>query len=241
MPFRIPTSLALLLSAALLSSCSSQAAPAKPAAVATADYPAVVELFQSQGCSSCPPANTNVNAISDRPNVLTLSFAVTYWDKLGWKDRFAQQAFTERQWGYARAGTGEVATPQVIVNGRAAIVGQDRTELDRLIASSGRPLGGPAISTDGDRLSIAGGRSGATVWLVEYDPANREVPIRAGENSGRTLPHRHIVTRLVKLGDTAEQPRTYALPPLGAAGLQSAILVQINGGGPIVAAKRLVR
>jgi hypothetical protein len=83
-----------------------------PAAAGAADaaHPTVVELFESQGCSSCPPANANLNAIADRPDILALNFAVTYWDQLGWKDTFAQPGFTARQWDYARAGgRGEVA------------------------------------------------------------------------------------------------------------------------------------
>src|SRR5882757_4787911 len=91
--------------------------------------PTVVELFQSQGCSSCPPAIANVNALADRPDILALSFSVTYWDYLGWKDTFAQQAFTARQRDYARGLHGEVYTPQVVINGRAGLVGIDRAGL----------------------------------------------------------------------------------------------------------------
>src|ERR1700678_1390875 len=86
-------------------------------------HPTVVELFQSQGCSSCPPANANVMALADRPDLLTLSFGVTYWDDLGWKDTFASPQFTARQWDYARAlHHTEVFTPQVVVDGRADVV-----------------------------------------------------------------------------------------------------------------------
>ena len=86
----------------------------------------VVEPIQSQGCSACPPANANVMALSDRPDLLTLSFRVTYWDDLGWKDTFASPQFTARQWNYAHAlHHAEVYTPQVIVNGRADIVGSE--------------------------------------------------------------------------------------------------------------------
>ena len=74
-----------------------------PALAADAAHPEVVELFQSQGCSSCPPANANVSALSERPDVLALSFGVTYWDNLGWKDTFATPAYTARQWDYAHA------------------------------------------------------------------------------------------------------------------------------------------
>lgn len=95
------------------------ALPSRPARAADAAHPTVVELFQSQGCSSCPPAAANVSAVSDRPDVLALSFAVDYWDRLGWKDTFSKPAWTARQYAYARAmGRDGVYTPQVVVNGR---------------------------------------------------------------------------------------------------------------------------
>ncbi|MEN3177307.1 DUF1223 domain-containing protein [Gluconobacter sp. OJA] len=91
-----------------------------PAMAADPDHPTVVELFQSQGCSSCPPANANLLALSDRPDLLTLSWEVTYWDDLGWKDTFSAPAFTARQWDYAHAfHRREVFTPEIVVNGRA--------------------------------------------------------------------------------------------------------------------------
>ena len=87
---------------------------------ADAAHPTVIELFQSQGCSSCPPAEANVAAISDRADVLALAFEVDYWDRLGWKDTFSKAAWTARQYSYARAmGRDGVYTPQVVVNGRA--------------------------------------------------------------------------------------------------------------------------
>ena len=103
---------------------SSVAIGAANVRAADPSHPIVVELFQSQGCSSCPPANANVNALSARADVLALSFAVTYWDRLGWKDTFAKPQFTERQWQYARAmRQQDVYTPQVVVNGRVEGVG----------------------------------------------------------------------------------------------------------------------
>ncbi|MGC2783947.1 MAG: DUF1223 domain-containing protein, partial [Roseiarcus sp.] len=86
-----------------------------------AAHPTVIELFQSQGCSSCPPAEASVGAVSDRTDVLALSFEVDYWDRLGWKDTFSKAAWTARQYAYARAmGQDGVYTPQVVVNGRVA-------------------------------------------------------------------------------------------------------------------------
>lgn len=206
-------------------------------------HPVVVELFQSQGCSSCPPANANLNAIAEtQPGVLALSFAVTYWDQLGWKDGFARPAFTARQWDYAHAaGRAEVATPQVIVNGQRVVTGGNREVLDRTIAQAGPALGGPTIDPAGGRIrlgAVANARP-ATVWLVRYDPRVRAVPIRAGENAGKTLPHRNIVRQLVALGDWRGAAAAYALPAPTEPGLATAVLVQQGRGGPITAARKL--
>lgn len=207
----------------------------------SAQHPIVIELFQSQGCSSCPPANAMLNAIADRQDVLALSFAVTYWDRLGWKDIFGSPRFTARQQDYARAGQGEVATPEMIINGIYAIVGSDRRAFDAMIAKVDAPNGGPDISLDGAnvRLAKAPARGAAAVWFVRYDPRLREVPIRAGENSGLTLPHRGIVRELVSLGFWTGPAASYALPPVSERGLASAVLVQRGTGGPIIAARKL--
>ncbi len=231
-----------LLAAAALALLGAYPLSANPPAAASGGHPTVVELFQSQGCSSCPPANANLNAIADRPDVLALSFAVTYWDQLGWKDTFGSPRWTARQWDYARrAGRPQVATPQVIVNGGPAIVGSNRQQLDATIARAGPPRGGPALGFDRGVVTVgAGGHAAAsTVWLVRYDPRVREVPIRAGENGGKTLPHRDIVRELVRLGDWNGTPATFHLPATTAQGLASAILVQQGPGGPITAARRL--
>lgn len=201
----------------------------------------VVELFQSQGCSSCPPANANVNAIAARPDVLALSFAVTYWDRLGWKDTFGSPRWTARQWEYARAGhRPNVATPQVIVNGVTAIVGSNRQQLDGTIARASAARGGPPIAAAGANIRVgAGNGAPATVWLVRYDPHVHSVPIRAGENSGRTLPHRNIVRDMTKLGQWSGLAASYALPPAHETGLASAVLIQRGVGGPIISATKI--
>lgn len=217
------------------------AAPTVPATPADAAHPTVVELFESQGCSSCPPANANVNAIADRPGILALNFAVTYWDQLGWKDTFASPAFTARQWDYARAaGRHEVATPQVIVNGRAAVVGSNATVLAAAIRDNARGDAGPAIAVRDGRVTVGTARAAkpATVWLVRYDPRTLAVPIRAGENGGRTLDHRNIVRSLDVLGTWRGAEMSFALPP-GNPLYRSAILVQEGVGGPILAAARI--
>jgi hypothetical protein len=237
----------IALSAALLACGKStpQAVAAEriaPIAGASADAPVVVEEFQSQGCSSCPPANANINALAERPEVLALSYAVTYWDQLGWKDTFDQPAFTQRQWDYAHhAGRRNVATPQVIVNGRSAIVGSNRAELVRTLAKEGSPKGGPAVQTTGGAVTISAGRSAepATVWLVRYDPRILWVSIRAGENNGRKLPHRNIVRELTQMGTWSGKSASFPVPVARDPAFRSAILVQEGKGGPIIAARRI--
>lgn len=213
-----------------------------PALAASPDHPAVLELFQSEGCSSCPPAEAVLNSLADRPDLIALSFEVTYWDHLGWKDRFARPEFTARQYAYAAAiGTDQVYTPQMVINGRARLVGGDPDEVAATLASYDRRDPGPALSVTGHRLTIAAepGRAGrAAVWLVRYDPRRIDVAIRGGENTGRTLPHRNLVTGLIKLGDWTGAGATYALPP-APAGMASAILVQDGEAGPIIAARKL--
>lgn len=205
---------------------------------ADARHPTVVELYQSQGCSSCPPAAANVNALASRPDILALSFGVTYWDYLGWKDVYATPQFTARQWDYARGlKRGNVATPQVVINGRSDVVGNDRRTLEAVISRSDRGNSGPELDIVGNKLTISGSGEG-DVWLVRYDPRTLNVPVRRGENGGRTLPHRNVVKQLVKLGSWTGKPETYVIPGPTEAGLATAAFVQTRVGGPIVAAVR---
>lgn len=210
-------------------------------APAPAHAPVVVELYQSQGCSDCPPALANLNAIADRPDVLALSFGVTYWDYLGWKDSFASPRFTARQWDYAHHnGRNEVATPQMWINGRSTIVGSNRQRLDASIAQAGAPQG-PALKITGQQVRIDAGQApagGADVWLVRYDPRTVQVAIRAGENGGRTLPHRDIVRELTRIGRWTGSAQSLPLPASGDPALRTAVLLQAGTGGPIVGAAK---
>ncbi len=221
--------LVTLLAAPLLSGPASSASPAQPA---------VVELFTSQGCSSCPPANAAVASIADRPDVLALSFGVTYWDQLGWTDTFGHPAFTERQWAYARRfRRDQVYTPQVVVNGRVHSVGNSRPLLDRLVRENDR-RGGPSVALGDGAVSVGAGAGRAEVWMVRYDPRTLPVPIRRGENGGKTLPHRNVVRELVKVGDWTGAANRYALPKATQAGLRTAVLVQSGTTGAILAAAK---
>jgi hypothetical protein len=214
---------------------------AAPAMAADASHPTVIELFQSQGCSSCPPANASLIQFSRRSDVLALNFAVTYWDRLGWKDTFATPQFTERQYAYGRAlGGGGVYTPEIVVNGRAAGVGDEVSEMEALAKQTDRGAGGPSIEIHGGEVSIGAGSApghGADVWLALYDPRTVEVPVARGENAGRTLPHANIVRRMVLLGHWSGAAASFPLPG-GEAGLARAVLVQGAGAGPIFAAAK---
>jgi hypothetical protein len=208
---------------------------------AASNSPVVLELYQSQGCSSCPPALAVLNAVADRADVLALNFAVTYWDQLGWKDSFAQPAFSARQWDYARAGRrSNVQTPQMIVDGRVAILGSRKNEVDAAIASHRLALNGPKMTMNNGSIIIGDSKVAqrSTVWLVDYDPRNVAVPIRAGENGGRTLAHRNIVRRLTAIGGWTGRQVTLPLPR-AEPDMARAILVQKSAGGEIIAALKI--
>ncbi|HEX3431718.1 MAG TPA: DUF1223 domain-containing protein [Rhizomicrobium sp.] len=213
-------------------------ANAIPAVAAGAHRLTVVELFQSQGCSDCPPANANVMALSGRPDLLTLSFGVTYWDQLGWKDTFAEPQYTARQWDYAHSfGRTEVFTPEVVVNGKADVVGADRNELEALIARQANKAA-PAAAVGNGVATIGFGKGKAQVWLVRFDPNVVQVPIARGENRGRTLPHKNVVRQLVRLGEWSGKSASYRLPDSKNPAWTDAILLQAGPGGPIIAAAR---
>lgn len=222
-------SLAVLLAASAVAPAQAGGRPAK-----------VVELFTSQGCSSCPPANANLAAISGGGDVLALSFGVTYWDYIGWKDTFAKTSFTDRQVAYeAPLGHRGPFTPQIVVNGRADLVGNRIAPLRALIAASGRPAD-PPLDLAGGKVAVGKGEApagGADVWLVRYDPRTVSVGVRKGENGGRTLPHSHVVRDLVRLGTWGGAALSLDVPH-AAAGLKTAVLVQVRGGGPILSAIR---
>ena len=164
------------------------ALPLRSALAADATHPTVVELFQSQGCSSCPPAAANVSAVSDRADVLALSFAVDYWDRLGWKDTFSKHAWTERQYAYARALARDgVYTPQVVVNGRVEGDALEPGALAGLMSRGDRGAGGPNVGFTGGAVTVGAGAApsgGADVWLARYIPRTVEVAIPRGENAG---------------------------------------------------------
>lgn len=206
-------------------------------AVADDRQPIVVELFTSQGCSSCPPANAKLIRISGRKDILALSFSVTYWDYLGWKDTYGRAEFTQRQVAYEPAlHQPGPYTPQMVVNGTATAVGNNLVELESLLGSVPL-LHGPDLSLNPGAVEIASGSQtvSADVWLVRYDPRLQTVPVARGENSGAALQHIHVVRRLERLG-TWDGHQAHFLLPAPDAGLKTAVLVQQQNGGHILSA-----
>src|SRR5262245_17663625 len=145
---------------------------ASSAAQSTEQKPTVVELFTSQGCSSCPPANANLIELGRRDDVLTLSYSVTYWDYLGWRDTFGKEQFTNRQATY-EPGLGERGpfTPQMVINGRISTVGNRLSEVEALLKDAAS-TGGPKVTFDDRYVTVGHGKApanGADIWLVRYE------------------------------------------------------------------------
>ena len=200
----------------------------------------VVELFTSQGCSSCPPANANLATISGRPGVLALSFSVTYWDRLGWKDTFGRPDYTQRQEAY-ESSLGEQGpfTPQMVIDGRKSLVGNDLEEVERLIAGARKgEAAGPFLALGDDVAQIGAGaapRGGADIWLVRYDPRRVEIAVLRGENAGHKLAQKNVVRDLTLVGRWTGEAMTIKAPQ-AEDGSRRAIIVQAHGAGPILAA-----
>jgi hypothetical protein len=181
-----------------------------PAAQA-ADRPVVVELFTSQGCSSCPPANAYLNELArQRRDVLPLAFHITYWDRLGWKDPFSLEEATSRQDRYGhRFGDGSY-TPEIVVDGASSHVGSDRAKVGSAIAAAKRDSRTAAqlnVTKDGDGLSIAvgAGEGRGRILLIGFDH-DHQTAIRRGENSGRTLEEANVVRSIRSIGDWQGSP-----------------------------------
>lgn len=236
---------------------SSFAKEGVPGAAAGSAAPVVVELFTSEGCSSCPPADDLLRRIAngisiDGQPIIALSEHVTYWNNLGWADPFSQDAFSSRQDRYgARLGS-EVYTPQAVVNGNAQFVGSDGAALSRALhAQLGKP--GVALSITQVRRSgenaVLQVRSGpplpgkpVELWAAVTDDSDQSNVLR-GENGGRTLRHAAVVRLLLRVGtveSTGEQTVTVPLPPAvlrdTGAGHHLALIAQLPGQGTILGA-----
>ncbi|MEM9583676.1 MAG: DUF1223 domain-containing protein [Pseudomonadota bacterium] len=214
-----------------------------PAQSAQADV--VVELFTSQGCSSCPPADELLAELTKRDGVIALSLHVDYWDYLGWKDEFANPAFTQRQRGYAaQAGSSMIYTPQMIVGGKDSVVGTRGMELADYInkhAAMAAPVKLVA-KRDGRSVTVRAEVAGSApqrmvVQLVEYSPSET-VAIKRGELAGHNLTYHNVVRSWTKVADwNGAVPLSFEATTTSDA--PAVILVQDGPTGPILAAERV--
>lgn len=190
-------------------------------AIASAGQPrALVELFTSQGCSSCPAADKLLGELATDPSLVAVSVPIDYWDYLGWKDTLASPAHSARQRAYARLrGDRQVYTPQVVVNGSMHALGSDRTAIERAITQTDR---NPTIMSVPVLMSIGGSNLnvkiasaerahvGSEVWLC---PLAKSVPVAIGrgENHGRTVTYHNVVRRWLKIGDWSGTDSTWSI------------------------------
>ena len=208
--------------------------------------PVLLELYTSQGCSSCPPADAMLKDFADREDVIALALHVDYWDYLGWRDKFADRKYTNRQRAYARAANHRtVYTPQIIIQGRDHVVGYRPDHVAAILrayAEEKAPMVFLDVSRSGDHVNIrlsatAVEMPAADVQIVRYKPYER-VRIDRGENAGRTIEYANIVTSWERVGtwngrgSFNRQVRAPGDDPV-------VIVVQEEGAGPVLAVRRL--
>jgi hypothetical protein len=190
---------------------------------AHAEPKAVVELFTSQGCSSCPPADKILGELAKDPSVIALSLPIDYWDYLGWKDTLADSRFSARQKAYSHMrGDRDVYTPQVVVNGAAHVIGSDRARIEGAIEDTGKTgkvMSLPVtMSLSGKQLtvSVAAAKDANTptrgeIWLCSISKAV-PIAIGRGENSGREVTYHNVVRNVLKVGDWNGSPGSWTVP-----------------------------
>ncbi|WLB54053.1 DUF1223 domain-containing protein [Bradyrhizobium sp. 521_C7_N1_3] len=189
---------------------------------AEAEPRAVVELFTSQGCSSCPPADQVIGDLSKDPSIIALSMPIDYWDYLGWKDTLADSRFSARQRAYSRMrGDREVYTPQVVVNGSTHVIGSDRAGIESAIGQTDKGTGVMSVpvtmSLAGKQInvSVAASKESAVsrgeVWICSI---TKSVPIAIsrGENRGQQITYHNVVRNLLKVGDWNGRPESWTVP-----------------------------
>ncbi len=210
----------------------------------------VVELFTSQGCSSCPPAEAYLGELAKRDDIIALEFHVDYWDYIGWKDRFAQSAFTERQKAYSRRlGSRYVYTPQMVIGGETHVVGSDRVAVENQLVAVRRGRAdegqGPTIALrhgTGDIGVTIDGPAGQRyeILMATFD-ISHETRVTRGENAGRNLVNANVVRSLKRIGtwEGGSQSLTVPLDAVQSHG-GCAVFLQTPDHGPIIAASRLM-
>jgi len=251
-PSLFPLIVSLALSAPLAGSAG--AAESLPSPASAPSAPVVVELFTSQGCSSCPPADAFLSELAQRPGVIALAFHVDYWNYIGWTDPFAKPWATARQRAYREALNQRfVYTPEMVVDGAAQAAGNDRAAVESLIGDArAHPPAHPSLALfwrkDGAlAVDVGAGASPpgepATLWLIGYDKA-RTTQVLRGENEGRALTDVHPVRSYRALGKWAGWSAEFIVPAadvktLGNGGI--AVLLQERGAGPILNAAQIAQ
>lgn len=200
--------------------------------------PVVVELYTSQGCNSCPPADALLGQLAQRRDVLALSLPITYWDMLGWKDTLASKANTDRQKAYAaQMGRGGVYTPQMIVDGVNDVVGSREQAVVSAIAAREADMQAVPVTVTLSpaevHVEVGAGKSSpqgdATIWMFRIRP-EATVKIGAGENGGRTVTYIHVVRSVEAIGLWKGKPVSLDLPRDAAGdGLKDGIAVVLQG------------
>jgi hypothetical protein len=190
---------------------------------AHADPRAVVELFTSQGCSSCPPADKIIGELAKDPSIIALSMPIDYWDYLGWKDTLADARFSARQKAYSQMrGDRDVYTPQVVVNGSAHVIGSDRGGIESAISNTEKAEGVmsvPVTMTQAGKqitVSVAASNKGPAarrgeVWIGAVSKAV-PISISRGENRGREITYHNVVRNLLKVGDWDGSAGSWTVP-----------------------------
>ncbi|HYL34092.1 MAG TPA: DUF1223 domain-containing protein [Stellaceae bacterium] len=243
-----------LLAALAADSAAAGESGSRPVLAASNPAPVVVELFTSQGCSSCMPADAYFGELAKRPDVIALGFHVDYWNYIGWTDPFAKPWASKRQREYQDSlETRFVYTPQVVVDGAAEAVGSDDEKCDALIdAAKTKAEPRPTLALhwrdDGAlAVDVGAGESPAgqpaTLWLVGYDSEHTTQVLR-GENEGHTLTDYHPVRSYSQLGKWAGWSAEFVVPAdqvktLGNGGI--AVLLQEHGTGPILTAAQIAQ
>jgi hypothetical protein len=180
---------------------------ARPA-FAAGKRPVIVELFTSQGCSSCPPADAYFKTLKEQPDVLALSYHVDYWDYLGWRDTLGSSEFSQRQYDYAKSrGDKNVYTPQMIINGGKHFVGSQRDQVSSAIASARAENATDWVDMEMSdnatdvTIAIPAGKpmKEATLWLLAF-AHSISVEIKKGENAGSTVEYHNVVRKMVPAG-----------------------------------------
>jgi hypothetical protein len=212
----------------------------------------VIELFTSQGCSSCPPADKLVGELAERRDVIALTFPVDYWDYLGWKDTLASPAYSMRQRAYARArGDGQVYTPQIVVDGKAHVVGSHVSAVkNAILKSANQDTAGVSLTmhSEGDSIIIKASAAPigmrvkpATIWLALVKKS-ATVKIERGENRGSTIIYHQVVKLMSPVGQWTGEKVTIKLPKNHLQSTDSdgcTVLLQQDHAGPIIAAAEM--